>query len=462
MSHMDLELYSKFFTDYTELRLQENAEAGVTMVNGDIFRNMRSSQKGASARVYRNGSWGFASDSNSDATSTERCIRKAAENARFLAARKGDGARVLPARPTGTALVERDLRASTERVQQKRLLDFARALDAHCVSTYRDLMSRTVAIGLLDISKDLVTSDGSRYRSVIPRSVVVVSMTKDSPSGPVMSRAVFDGGVCFDELVGDHEALYPRMEETYAHLTAKAEGVYPRAGVCDAILGPDLAGILAHEAIGHTVEADGVLGGSVAGDFLDRPVASELVTLVDFAHTAMGETCPVPVWVDDEGTVARDAVIIEQGILKSFMHNKETALHFGAEPTGNARAWSFSDEPLVRMRNTAILPGVSKLADMIASVDDGYYFMKSGSGQADSTSEFMFGVVQGYEIKKGKLGRALRDTTVSGVAFDMLKTVSAVSDDMAWTCAGMCGKKQPIPVGMGGPALRCKIMVGGR
>ncbi|HPB66534.1 MAG TPA: TldD/PmbA family protein, partial [Spirochaetales bacterium] len=246
------------------------------------------------------------------------------------------------------------------------------------------------------------------------------------------------------------------------NLARKSKGVYARPGVHDVVLDSDLAGILAHEAVGHTVEADGVLGGSVAADAMGRRVASPLVTLVDFANTALGETCPVPIWVDDEGVEARDAVLIEEGVLRSYMHNKESAAHFGAEPTGNARAYGFYDEPLIRMRNTAILPGESKLQDMIASVDDGYYFLRSSNGQADSTSEFMFGLVMGFEIKGGKLGEAVRDTTISGVAFDMLKTVAAVSDDMSWSCGGMCGKKQSIPVGMGGPAVRCRVNVGGR
>ena len=144
------------------------------------------------------------------------------------------------------------------------------------------------------------------------------------------------------------------------------------------------------------------------------------------------------------------------------MHNKESAACFDARPTGKARAFQFSDEPLIRMRNTVILPGKSKLEDMISSVDDGYYLMKASNGEADTTSEFMFGVVQGYEIKNGRLGRAIRDTTISGVAFDMLKTITAVSDDMKWTNGGMCGKKQPIPVGMGGPAVKCRINIGGK
>jgi TldD protein len=88
--------------------------------------------------------------------------------------------------------------------------------------------------------------------------------------------------------------------------------------------------------------------------------------------------------------------------------------------------------------------------------------MDHGNGQADSTSEFMFGVTLGYEVKKGKIGKAILDTTISGVAFDMLKTVSMISDEMTWMSAGTCGKKQPMTVGMGGPAIKCSINIGGK
>ena len=92
---------------------------------------------------------------------------------------------------------------------------------------------------------------------------------------------------------------------------------------------------------------------------------------------------------------------------------------------------------------------------------DGYYLMHTGNGQADSTTEFMFGIKLAYEIKKGKLGNAITDTTVSGTAISMLKTVDAVSDDMYWECNGYCGKKQPMVVSLGGPALRAQVHLGG-
>jgi TldD protein len=195
---------------------------------------------------------------------------------------------------------------------------------------------------------------------------------------------------------------------------------------------------------------------------LGKQIASQNVTLIDIANSDHYGKPPMPVHIDDEGTPCRDITIIENGILKEFLTDKETARDLGMTPSGNARAFAFSDEPLVRMRNTIIQPGKDRFEDMISAVEDGYYLKLPFNGQADSTSEFMFAIMCGYEIKNGKLGRGIRDTTISGIAFDMLKTVTHVSDDMGWFGGGMCGKKQPMPVGMGGPALKCKISLGGR
>ena len=313
------------------------------------------------------------------------------------------------------------------------------------------------------MEKVLVTSDGMSAHTILPRSYCYVIMTAETPSGaPVELFKAFGGEGTFDVNFTDPTQYASQIDALYERLMQKSEGVYAEAGKKTVILDGFMTGMLSHEAVGHTVEADLVLGGSVAGHMLGKPVASELVTLTDFAHTAFGQRCPLPVFVDDEGTPAKDVPLIENGILTGYMNNRETAERFHMAPGGNARAWLFSDEPLIRMRNTAVHPGKDKLEDMIASVDDGYYLIDSSNGQADTTGEFMFGVTMGYEIKKGKLGKALLDTTISGVAFDMLKTVDMVSDTVVWASSGFCGKKQPMPVGMGGPALRCQVMIGGR
>jgi TldD protein len=451
--------YRNLFSDYTELRVQENRSASIALVNGDVMSNDRSAASGVSARVYRNGVWGFASDPIIAEETIKSVISSSTRNARFLDGREKRGRGPLPSR---VGSIVRDFSTTKPRSTQGDLIDFLRELDSRIELEYAGVVSRTLVIQLLDMEKSLLTSDGGSACTMIPRSLLYCTLSMEKDGQPIELYDVFGGFGQFEDAFEGPEALHPSLDSLYENLRRKIEGIYPEAGTRDVILDADLAGILSHEAVGHTTEADIVRGGSIAGDYIGREVASPLVTMVDFANTALGVSCPVPVFVDDEGTLATDARLIENGVLKCFLHNRESAAYFGAEPTGNARAFRFSDEPLIRMRNTAILPGISSLEEMIASIDDGYYLMRSSNGQADSTSEFMFGIVQGYEIRGGVLGRALRDTTISGVAFDMLRTVTAVSDGMKWTCSGMCGKKQPIPVGMGGPALKCRVTIGGK
>ncbi|NLK67670.1 MAG: TldD/PmbA family protein [Clostridiaceae bacterium] len=451
--------FKSLLKEHTELRAQVNTNRAVTMLNGNIVSNLRSEESGVSARMYKGGVYGFASGAEYSDENIRKVILAAEENANFMDSRIKKNKPMLPTVGTGKKELLKDVRD----IEQKQLINFAKEIDEYISKTYSDLASRTIAIRCDSMEKLLTVSDGFDSHSLLPRSFVYIFLTANAKDGtPVELYKPFGGFGYFDEVFEKPESLHADIDSIYTDLMKKAEGVYCDAGYKDVVMHPDLAGILAHEAVGHTAEADLVLGGSVAVHNLGKPVASQLVTMVDFAHTALGEQAPLPIYVDDEGTPAEDAVLIKDGILTGYMNNRESAQHFGMKPQGNARAYLFSDEPLIRMRNTAILPGKDKLEDMIASIDDGYYLTKTNNGQADTTGEFMFGVCMGYEIKNGKLGRAIRDTTISGVAFEMLKTVDMLSDDMLWTCSGMCGKKQPMPVGMGGPAIKCKVSIGGR
>ncbi len=452
---------ARFFAEGVQsvLRGHENRSRRVALVKGNLVQNVRSESRGISARVTKNGRSGFASVASYSEQDAERVLRAATENALFLDRRAAAARSGYPALPFGTAPAPR-LIADTE---QKRLVDACRTVDEYISKNYPALLSRTVVYYEDSQDKIIVSSDAARGQVTYPRCYIYVMMTAQGKNGaPVELFKAFGGLGSFADNFSDLEKLYPDIDQLYRHLMDKTEGVYAEAGTKTVILGGMMGGMLAHEAVGHTVEADLVLGGSVAGPMLHKPVASEMVNLVDFAGEALGKPTPLPVYLDDEGTLAKDAVLIRDGILAGYMNNRETAARFGVEPCGNARAWAFNDEPLIRMRNTCILPGKSSLEEMIASIDDGYYLIDSSNGQADLTGEFMFGVSLGYEIKKGKLGRALLDTTVSGVAFEMLKTVDMLSDRVVWSSSGFCGKKQPMPVGMGGPDMRCRITIGGR
>ena len=443
----------------TVLRGHENRNRRVVLLKGNLVQNSRSEGRGISARVNDHGTYGFASMAEYTPEAADKVIKAATENARFLGKHSGVNILLPPSYDMGNI----PLNASIVDVEQKLIIELCQAIDNYVVEKCQNLTSRTVVYTEDSQDRIIYASDACDGHLVTPRAYVYVMMTAETKDGvPVEMFKAFGGFGSFYDHFADVTKLYPGIDELYQKVMDKREGVYAEAGYKTVVLGGTMGGMLAHEAVGHTVEADLVRGGSVAGPNLGKRVASDLVTVVDFAHTYNGERAPLPVYLDDEGTKARDAVLIKDGILVGYMNDRESAAEFGMEPCGNARGWTFADEPIIRMRNTCILPGKNTVEELIESVEDGYYLIDSGNGQADLTGEFMFGVTCGYEIKNGKLGRALLDTTVTGVAFDMLKTVDMVSNEVTWSSSGFCGKKQPMAVGMGGPHMRCKIMIGGR
>ena len=459
IGNIDLTKYSNRFSSYTELRLHENRTRQIVLLDGDVINNARDTAGGVSARVFDHGAWGFSSSPEMDNNAIEATIAAATKNAAFLSKRCGNPDAQLP---RAVAHLDSDFTTRQPHKSNEEVLDFLKSVDDYIVASCPDIVSRQVMLTCLDMEKKLQTSEGSFGHNINTRSLVYVKLTtRNDQAEPIELSEGFGDRGQFEDVFPTDEQVREKIDRLYRQLMDKKQAVKPVSGYHDVILASDLAGILAHEAIGHTTEGDIVRAGSVAGDYLGRQVASELVTLVDFANTYQSETLPVPVYLDDEGVESKDAILIENGVLKSYMHNKDSARSFGTDLTGSARAFSYTDEPLVRMRNTAILPGTSKFEEMVASIENGYLLMRPTNGQADSTSEFMFGVQMGYEIKNGKLGKAITDTTISGIAFDMLKEVSMLSDEMTWSCAGMCGKKQPMPVGMGGPAVKTKVFIGG-
>lgn len=442
-----------------ELRVQRSRNRSVNIVQGNLVGNGRSDSSGTCARVRRGGVCGFSSIADISHDAARAVLEAASENAVFLDSRLNRGKAPYPV--ISGARVEKAWDVSDP--EQKYYVEFLRALDSYITEKYPDLASRGLYARSECIEKVISTSFGTAAHTTYQRSYIYIEMSAQTPSGITVDKMeVLGGWGEFDRNFIKPEDFYDRIDQLYESVKKKSEGVYAEAGTKICVLGGDLAGMLAHEAVGHTVEADLVIGGSVAANKIGQRVASDLVSMVDYANITPYGMSPLPLYVDDEGVECTDAELIRDGILVGYMHNRDTAERFGVNPCGNARAFAYSDEPLIRMRNTAVLPGSSKLEDLIASVDDGYYLCSTNNGQADTTGEFMFGITMGYEIKHGKLGRAILDTTISGVAFEMLKTVDMVSDTITWSSSGYCGKKQAMPVSLGGPALRCRVNIGGR
>jgi TldD protein len=444
--------------DYAEIRRHELRKRRIQMVDGNLTQNLQTADAGASARVYRGGYWGFASAPQADAATVERLKDKARQNAQAMSRFGAKQARPLPG---GSHRGEHVFQGRAP-ISQAECVERLRALHAYCKQRYPGLKSTRFVLSDEHHAKRLSTTNGAQVLNSIQRALCyVVFVAEDGRGAPVELMEPLSCKGSLADLDMSPEALAPVLDELHAHVQAKRNAVAARGGLGTVVLAPALAGMLAHEAMGHPCEADLVLGGAVTRDLLGQRVASELVTMVDVAHTYGGREAMVPVYADDEGTPASDAVLIRDGILTGFMSSRETAARMGIPATGSARAYAPHDEPLVRMRNTVILPGTHSLDQMVAGVEDGYLLMKTANGQADSTTEFMFGITLGYEIRNGKRGAAIKDTTVSGSAIKVLQSCDAVSNDMVWTCSGYCGKKQPMVVAMGGPALRVRAHLGG-
>jgi TldD protein len=455
-----LKKFAETTNHWSEFRFHSRKVRSFGIRNGVSSEMSSKTYQGLGVRTLFNGTWGFASTSDLTPQGIERAMRMAEHLAMALDSRKKTKV-VIP---------------STNRLAQ----------GEYFLEGYEDLFKKPLEekFEFVKSSEEKIRSSASieaascQYTEVFEDKVIVTTDGADAHVRLVRPELRFmayssDGTkrtMGYDTVggTGGWNCLFiNRTADEYienavknaTHLLKAKEAMGGRKKV---ILSPAMVGLLCHEAIGHTVEADFVKAGSAAADKLGKTVASDLVNLCDSGGTEyqMGAGGSLP--VDDEGVLTEKTYIIKNGKLTSFLHNRESAAEYDVAPTGNARAWEFSDEPLIRMRNTYIEPGKDKLSDMLSEVEEGYFIDGPEGGQADSTAEFMFGANKVRAIKNGKLGDYIQNVTVSGNAFTVLESVDAVSSDFKWDLgSGHCGKGQLAKVDAGGPYVRCELVIGG-
>lgn len=233
------------------------------------------------------------------------------------------------------------------------------------------------------------------------------------------------------------------------------------AGRMPVVISSLAGGTMIHEAIGHGLEADLAQQGlSVFAGKLGQQVASDLVTVIDDS-TLPGRRGSFR--FDDEGTPSQRTVLVEKGVLRSFMYDKLTAMKDNTQSTGNGRRDSYESRPIPRMTNTFIAPAADDPEDIIRSVDQGLFVVKMGGGQVNTvTGDFVFDVQEGYLIKNGKKDELVRGATLAGNGPEVLKAIDMVGSDLGFSI-GTCGKdSQGVPVTDAMPTLRIpEIVVGG-
>jgi TldD protein len=250
---------------------------------------------------------------------------------------------------------------------------------------------------------------------------------------------------------------------TAARLAAQNVGAEPApAGTYTVVLSSEAGGTLIHESVGHGLEADlNLKGMSVYSGRLGEKVASELITVLDDG-TDPGRRGTQA--MDDEGTQTHRTVLIENGILKTYLSDKKHARKLGIAESGNGRRESFRHLPICRMTTTMIARGTSDPAAILASVKDGIFVKGMGGGQVDVVSgNFAFEITECYRIRDGRQAEPLRGATLVGQGPKLMSEIDMVGWDLGYS-VGTCGKDgQGAPVADAQPTLRIpSVVVGGK
>lgn len=332
---------------------------------------------------------------------------------------------------------------------------YARGRDPRVKQVMASLMGEWQAV-------QIVRMDGNRVADLRPLVRLNVSVVVEQ-DGRRESGTHGTGGRHGYSLLLDEAFWRGAVDEALRQALVNLDARPAPAGEMPVVLGPGWPGILLHEAIGHGLEGDfNRKKTSAFAGLMGQRIAAQGVTVVDDG------TIPDrrgSVTVDDEGTPSGRTVLIEDGVLTAYIHDRLNARLMGERPTGNGRRQSYAHAPMPRMTNTVMLAGRHEPEEMIRAVKHGLYAVNFGGGSVDITSgKFVFSASEAYLIEDGRVTAPVKGATLIGNGPDALRKIDMIGNDPAMDAGiGTCGKNgQGVPVGVGQPTLKMSgLTVGG-
>jgi TldD protein len=425
--------------EFHDIRILRGSRTRIVLDNGKLEEISQAPFQGASVRALYGGAWGFVTTDSVDGLEEE--IDLARRIARKIDRQEELRLAEAPAGKSIAVPVKKDPKDLSLEEKVGLLREIEDAAKVAGVSSTQAVYSE------LELVSHYSSSEGLDLESKTTRMGFMVSAVAHR-NGLYQTDGEGRAGVGGLELFDreDPVALARVVGETaVALLDAQA----PRGGTYPVVLDQELAGVFVHEAVGHATEGDIILeGDSCLEGKLGETIASELVTVKDDPSLMLNGYYPF----DDEGSLAQETVLVEKGVLRSFLNTRETAARLGGVPR-NARAEG-TDRPVVRMSNTYIANGDWKLEEILEELGSGVYLAGSRGGQV-STGEgvFQFNAKSGYLVEDGEKTKLLRDVSLSGKILETLLHVKAVGNDLKYN-SGRCGKSgQLVPVSDGSPHL---------
>ncbi|HVO76592.1 MAG TPA: metallopeptidase TldD-related protein [Candidatus Bathyarchaeia archaeon] len=320
-----------------------------------------------------------------------------------------------------------------------------------------------VSVSLADdlSTVQIATSGGAILRDTRPMMRFIVTVVAES-NGNRQVGTSSGGGRIGNEYFALRMSPAEHGREAARQAILLLGAIDAPAGPMELILAHAESGVLLHETVGHPLEADFIRKGTSAyTNRVGHKVASELVTVIDNG-TIPNDRGSIN--FDDEGTVSSSTTLIENGILRGYMHDRISAGLFGVPPTGNGRRESYKYPPAPRMTVTYLANGSSDPEEILRSTRRGIYCKSFRGGEVDiSNGDFVFVPIEAYLVEDGGVKAPVKNLTIIGNGPDVLSKVTMVGSDLAisdgrWTC----GKGQHVPVGVGLPTVKIsEITVGG-
>lgn len=441
--------------DDGELFLEFRQSESLVFDDGKLRSASFDTSHGFGLRAIAGEAVGYAHASNLE----EETLRRAAQTVR--AVHQGhSGTLMLP--PAGT---NRHLYSDCNPLDQvafERKLRLLAEIDAY--ARQKDPRVRQVTVSLAGEwqAVQILRANGERASDLRPLVRLNVSVVVGQ--GDAMEAGSYGAGgrAAYGQWL-DPASWHHQVDEALRQALVNLESVPAPAGEMPVVLGSGWPGILLHEAIGHGLEGDfNRKKTSAFSGLIGERVAKEGVTVVDDGTL---ENRRGSLSIDDEGTPTERTVLIEDGILKRYMQDRQNARLMGVAPTGNGRRESFAHKPMPRMTNTCMLAGTSSPEEILRSVKKGLYAVNFGGGQVDITSgKFVFSATEAYLIEDGRVTAPVKGATLIGNGPDVLTKVSLIGNDMKLDPGiGTCGKEgQGVPVGVGQPSLLIdRLTVGG-
>ena len=440
--------------DYAEIFAENTVNHSISMIASKVDSVKDTVVAGAAVRVYK----GMRSVMASTVDTSESGLLKCAESA---AEALGQGSAaidiVLKERLFGDIHPVKIVPASCTNKEKVEVLK-----QGYFAAKEYDESVVQVSGSLLDIDHDILiaNTEGTYAQDRQIRTRMAISTVADKGTGTQsgfyapgrrMGMEVFD--LIDPKHIGEVSAKQA--------VTMAGAGYCP-AGVMPVAIESGFGGVIFHEACGHGLEASSVAyGQSVFAGKLGQKIANEKVTAIDDGTIANA-------WgsinIDDEGTPSQKNVLIENGILKSYMIDKFNGRRMGMASTGSSRRQSYRHTPTSRMTNTYIAPGTDKNEDIISSIEYGLYAASMGGGSVNPvTGEFNFSVNEGYIIRNGKICEPVRGAALVGKGSEVIQNIDMVGTDLDMG-QGMCGSSSgSVPTNVGQPLIRVStITVGGR